>query len=97
MVVGVAVCELHLPGVRSLKDKRRIVKGLVERIHQRWRVSVAETAYHDLHQRAEIGIAAVGHADHEVERLLDNLREIFEAEPEAMVTSWQPSLLEAAG
>ncbi|MCB1036409.1 MAG: DUF503 family protein, partial [Acidobacteria bacterium] len=60
MVVGVSVCELHLPGVRSLKGKRKIIKGLIERLHHRYRISIAETAFHDLHQRAEIGIAAVG-------------------------------------
>ena len=57
MVVAIAVLELHLPGSRSLKDKRRVVKSLIDRMHARFRVSVAETEYHDLHQRAEIGIA----------------------------------------
>ena len=54
MIVGISVFELHLPSSRSLKDKRRVVKSLVERIHQRFRVSVAETGFHDLHQRSEI-------------------------------------------
>ena len=59
MVVGVSVFELHLPASRSLKEKRRVVKSFVERLHERLRVSVAETGFHDLHQRAEIGVAAV--------------------------------------
>ena len=53
MVVGVSVCELHLPGVRSLKGKRKIIKGLIERLHHRYRISIAETAFHDLHQFAD--------------------------------------------
>jgi uncharacterized protein YlxP (DUF503 family) len=94
MVVGIAVCELHLPGVRSLKAKRKIVKSLVERIHRRHRVSVAETEYHDLHQRAEIGVAVVGKGAYEVEGLLDDLERVFQGEVEAMVTRWSPRILE---
>lgn len=96
MFVGVTVCELHLPGVRSLKEKRKVIKSLVERIHHRYRVSVAETAYHDLHQRAEISIAVVGNGYGEVENLLESLRRVFDAEPAAMVTAWDPRMLEEA-
>ena len=93
MVVGVSVCELHLPGVRSLKGKRKIVKSLVERLYRRYRVSIAETEHHDLHQRAEVAIAAVGRREQEVERLLEDLRSIFEAEPEAFVTRFATEIL----
>ena len=87
-IVGVAVVELHLPEARSLKDKRRIVKSLVERLHQRHRVSIAETAHHDLHQRAELVLAAVGRTDHEVERLLEDVRSEVERELGAVLTSF---------
>jgi uncharacterized protein YlxP (DUF503 family) len=94
MVVGISVLELHLPQARSLKDKRRVVKSLIERFHQRHRVSVAETAHHDLHQRAEIGIAIVAASEGEVDRLMTDLRREADAEPEAVVTSWEPQILE---
>ncbi|MGE5234190.1 MAG: DUF503 domain-containing protein [Acidobacteriota bacterium] len=94
MVVGVSVLELHLPAARSLKDKRRVVKALIERMYQRHRVSVAETGLHDLHQRAEVGIAVVGKSDSEVEFLLEDLRRLLDELPEAVVTRWEPQLLE---
>ncbi|MCB1055361.1 MAG: DUF503 domain-containing protein [Acidobacteria bacterium] len=96
MFVGVAVCELHLPGVRSLKEKRKVVKSLVERIYHRHRVSVTETAYHDLHQRAEISMALIGNGYGEVENHLEDLRRVFDGEPEAFVTAWDPRVLEEA-
>ncbi len=67
VAVGISSFELHLPESRSLKDKRRVVKSLVERIHQRYRVSIAETDFHDLHQRAEISLAAVANGEGELE------------------------------
>ena len=44
-----------------------MVKSLVDRIHQRYRVSVAETGFHDLHQRAEISMAVVANGESEMD------------------------------
>jgi uncharacterized protein len=94
MVVAIAVLELHLPSARSLKDKRRVVKGLVDRMHARFRVSVAETDFHDLHQRAEIGVAAVGRSERELDHLMSELRRLADDEVEAFVARWEPQYLE---
>ena len=96
MMVGICVFELHLPASRSLKDKRRVVKSMVERLHQRFRLSVAETDHHDLLQRAEIGLAAVvAGGERDLNRLLEEARGLIESEPEAYLTRWEPQLLEA--
>jgi len=57
--VGVMVWELHLPACQSLKDKRAVIKSLKDRLHNRFNVSAAETAHHDLWQRAELTAAVV--------------------------------------
>ena len=95
MIVGISVFELHLPASRSLKDKRRVVKSLIDRVHQRYRLSVAETGFHDLHQRAEIAVAAVtAGGEREMEKLMEELRNLVESEPEAYLTRWEPQILE---
>ena len=95
MIVGISIFELHLPASRSLKDKRRIVKSLIDRVHQRYRVSVAETGFHDLHQRAEIALAAVAAGgESEMDKLMDGVRNLVESEPEVYLTRWQPQMLE---
>lgn len=94
MIVGVSIFELHLPGSRSLKDKRRVVKSLIERLHQRYRISIAETDLHDLHQRAEISMAIVGQKDGEIEKILDNLRRTIDDNPDTLVTQWNQELIE---
>ena len=97
MIVGISVFELHLPASRSLKDKRRVVKSLIEKLYQRYRVSIAETDFHDLHQRAEIAVAAVAAGgESEMEKLMDELRNLVESEPEAYLTRWEPQILEGA-
>ena len=94
MVVAIAVLELHIPAARSLKDKRRVVKSLIERMHAKFRVSVAETDFQDLHQRAEIGVAAVGRSESELQHLMNELRRVADDEVEAFVSRWEPQFLE---
>ncbi len=96
MIVGISSFELHLPASRSLKDKRRVVKSLVDRIHQRFRVSVAETDFHDLHQRAEISLAAVTNREGEMEHLMEEIHSLVESQTEAFLTRWDPQILEGA-
>lgn len=95
MTFAFAVARLHLPESRSLKQKRRVVKSLMDRIHHRFRVSIAETDFHDLHQRAEIGLAVVHRNDHELERMLDEIHRMIDTVPDASLTDWQPETFEA--
>ena len=96
MVVGLAIAEIHIPRARSLKEKRKVVKSLVDRIWSRHRVSIAETDFHDLHQRARIGVALVTSDRERAERLLEKVRSVFDADPSEMVLSyWEPNFVES--
>jgi uncharacterized protein len=95
MIVGISVFELHLPASRSLKDKRRVVKSLIDRVHQRYRVSIAETDFHDLHQRAEIAMAVVAAGgESEMDKMMEQVRDVVESDPEVYLTRWDPQILE---
>jgi len=97
VIVGLGVLELHLPHARDLKSKRRVVKSLVDRLHARFRISAAETAWHDLTQRAEIGVAVVARDGVEAQRMLDEVLRLVDSEGEAVVLAWNPQLLEEEG
>lgn len=97
MVVAIAVVELHIPGARGLKEKRKVIKSLIDRLAHRYRVSIAETGHHDLHQRAEIGLALVGSDRAHLDRLMDRIRRVFDAAPDARVVRWDQDLVEDAG
>lgn len=93
MFVGYGTLELHLPHVRDLKSKRRVVRGLVDRLHARLRVSVAETAHHDLHQRAGVGVAVVAADLAELEALLEEIGRIADDQAEAVLLDWRPEIV----
>ena len=54
MVIGVIGWEIQVFDARSLKEKRRVVKSLKEKLQARFNLSVAETDYQDSWQRAEL-------------------------------------------
>lgn len=94
MWVALCICELHLPGSRSLKDKRRVLRQIIERTHARFRLSISEVGSHDLHQRAELGMAMV-HGDRgELARLVDRLRRLFDDTVDGYIVRWEDDLLE---
>jgi uncharacterized protein YlxP (DUF503 family) len=97
MLIGLTKFELHLPHSRSLKDKRRVVKSLVERLHERYRVSVLESGFHDLHQRAEVSVAYLAGSESELDRMAAEMRRLVDGADEAMVGKWDDEVLEAVG
>jgi len=77
MFVGVLTIELHIPESGSLKDKRRAVKGMKERIRSRFNVSVAEVGDEtDLWQRATLGVACVSNSRPHAGEILDKVVEL---------------------
>jgi uncharacterized protein YlxP (DUF503 family) len=88
------ICEIHLPAARSLKEKRRVVKSLSERFHRRFRVSIAETDFHDLHQRSQLSMALVDRSPSRVERMAEEMRQLAETYMEASVVRWDLELFE---
>ena len=59
MRIGVIRANLLISESHSLKDKRRVVRSLKDRLSSRFNVSVAEVGAQDLWQRAEIGVSLV--------------------------------------
>jgi uncharacterized protein YlxP (DUF503 family) len=59
MVVGLCTVEIYIPTSHSLKDKRGIVKGVVQRLRSKFNVSVCELDNHDVWKTATLGLASV--------------------------------------
>jgi uncharacterized protein YlxP (DUF503 family) len=78
MLVALERFDLRIPGCRSLKEKRHVVKSLTAGIRQRFPVSVAEVDHHDLWQRAAIAVAAVGADQHHLRRVMHEVEKLVE-------------------
>jgi uncharacterized protein len=73
MTIGVLVLELEIFGAQSLKEKRFVLKSLLERLPGKLNVSVAEVGHQDLWQRSEIAVVTVGSSRSVVEATLDRV------------------------
>lgn len=70
MHVGALRIELRIRDMRSLKEKRKVVKSILSDIGRAHPVAVAEVGHHDLWQRADLGVAVVSGSPGQVDRML---------------------------
>jgi len=59
MPVAIGTLKISLPDARSLKDKRRVIKSLKDRIRREFNVSVAEMDLQDMWQCAVLGVSVI--------------------------------------
>lgn len=78
MVVGVMELALALYDNASLKDKRSVVKRVVQRCKSTFNVAVAEVDDLDFTDRATLGVVAVGNDSRYVQGLLDKVERFVE-------------------
>ena len=74
MVIGLLTIHIHLQGIDSLKGKRKIIKSLVERLQNRFNISVSQIAAQDSKQLAVIGVAVIsndgGHLNEQLDKII---------------------------
>ncbi len=87
MLVAGCSWDLSLPECLSLKDKRRVVKSLKDRLRKRFNVSVAETDHQDAWGRAELSIALVASDGRYAESVLSKVDRMLEGEPRVVILS----------
>jgi uncharacterized protein YlxP (DUF503 family) len=86
--------ELHLPHAHSLKDKRQVVKSLIEAGRRRFGISAAEVGRQDSWQRARLGFAVVASSAAQAESVLDEVDRFVWSRNEIEVLSTERVWLE---
>jgi uncharacterized protein YlxP (DUF503 family) len=93
MTVGVLQLELNVGDAMSLKDKRRVVLSLKDRIAHAHNVSIAEVGALDEHRRAISGIALVANDRGYVEGGLSKLVDFVKTVPSVNLIDYRIELL----
>ena len=93
MTIGVLQLELSVGDAMSLKDKRRVIKSLKDRIAHRHNVSIAEVGALDEHRRAILGLAMVSNDSRYVEGALSKLVDFVRGVPQVDLIDYQLDLL----
>ncbi len=89
MHAAIVQFELHIPSSRSLKEKRAVVKPIVEGIRSRFSLSVAEVGYQDKWQRALIGFAVVSDSYGHAAEVVDTVERWVWSRPDVEVSGFR--------
>jgi uncharacterized protein YlxP (DUF503 family) len=91
--VGALTLDLLLGDVRSLKQKRAMVRPIVAEVRRRFpAVAVAETGNLDLHRRAEIAVAVVSSTAGNCVEVLEACERLIAGRPEIELLSTRQRL-----
>ncbi len=93
MYVGALELDVLLGDVRSLKQKRAVVRPIVSELRRRFEVSVAEAGGQDLYRRALIGVSAVSADAAHVREILDACERTVAGHPELELLSARQRML----
>lgn len=72
-MVGTLKLSLYIQNNQSLKEKRKVVKSIVAKVHRKFNVSIAEVGSNDKWQMVDLGISAVGNDRRFVNSSLDTI------------------------
>ena len=73
--VGLLTLHLHIPHAHSLKDKRKVLRALKDRLRGRSNVSVAEIEFQEKWQRSVVGIVTISETEARAQEVLERVEQ----------------------
>ncbi len=84
MVIGLLSIEIFLPFSHSLKEKRKVLNALKDRVKKKYNCAIAEIDFQDKWQRAKVGIITLnsqkGFVDQVLQKILAEAEQGLERE-----------------
>ena len=93
MIIGTCTLRLSAEWVSSLKEKRMVVKSIIEKTRHKFNVSIAEVDYQDAHKDIGIGFACVTNESRHAESMVQNILNFIESNTDAVVMDVQIEML----
>jgi uncharacterized protein len=93
MFVGVLRIVIQIPGARSLKDRRSVVRSFKDRVRARLRVSIAEVGDVERWQVATFGVSAVSRERASCEETMSHALSVARSLPDAVVADVRTEVL----
>lgn len=97
MKVAAIRVELHIGSAQSLKQKRSVLRPIVERLRRDLSVSVAEVDHQDTWQRSALGVALVASEASRLDALVDRVRRHFDRQLESEMIGFTVTYMEEPG
>lgn len=79
--IGLLEFELIIPGSTSLKEKRKVLNALKDRMKSRMNVSYAEVDHQELHARSHIAVVSIAAGRRTVDERFAKIEQLLDTTP----------------
>jgi len=93
MIVGILSVSVHIPGSHSLKDKRQVIKSLIDKTRNRFNIAMAEIGDQELWQKALFGVVCIANERKFVNQILDKVLNFIRSVPLISLIDYQIEIL----
>ncbi|SNX53647.1 DUF503 domain-containing protein [Thermoanaerobacterium sp. RBIITD] len=83
----ITYCKIHLYAnwVHSLKEKRMVVRSIIDKMKHRFNAAIAEVENQDVHQSIVIGLTCCGSDSKITEAMIQKIIEFVEGNTDAYI------------
>ncbi len=92
-MIAAMTVTIHLPGARTLKEKRMTAQSLRDILRRRFNITIAETAEHDTHSRLILTIAGIVTGPAMADSLMDSILNLIASRIDGEIISADRELL----
>lgn len=85
MFIGSCIMYLTAEWVTSLKEKRMVVKSIIEKSRHKFNISIAEIDKQDVHQTIVIGFVCVSNEMKHASQMIQKVEDFIESNTDAVV------------
>jgi hypothetical protein len=89
VVVGTCRADIFIADSNSLKDKRRVVRSILDHLRRNYNVSVAELEDQRLWRRTVLGVACVANESKSADQLLNRVIHYLDSHPQIALLDCQ--------
>lgn len=91
--VGICKFDLHIQNSHSLKEKRKVIKSLEEKLKNRFNISMCEFGELSLWQRTRLAIVTCSNEFKITESIIKSVIRYIEQDPSVMVVNSETEIL----
>lgn len=93
MIIGTCKVYLSADWVSSLKEKRMVVKSIIEKTKNKFNVSIAEIEKQDIHKSIVIGFVCLTNETSHANSIISNVVNFIEKNTEAVIDNIEIEIL----
>jgi len=93
MIIGTCKLRFTAEWVTSLKEKRMVVKSIVEKAKHKFNISAAEIDFQDIHQTIAVGFVCVTNDAVHAEQIVNSVIDYMEYNTDAVLEKTEIEIL----